>query len=218
MANELFQKMAQSIIDGDSDVAVELAKQAIAQGINPLEAISNGFVIGVNKVGEAFSLGDVFLPELVMAGDAMKSALVTLEPELKKLGSAREILGRVVLATVEGDIHEIGKTLVGSMLGASGFEVYDLGVDQPMDKIIGKALEVNADIIGMSALLTTTMVRQREVIEELDKEGLRPRIKVMIGGAPITREWFEKIKADGYSEDAVGAVKIAKEMVGKADQ
>ena len=218
MANELFQKMAQSIIDGDSDVAVELAKQAIAQGINPLEAISNGFVIGVNKVGEAFSLGDVFLPELVMAGDAMKSALATLEPELKKLGSAREILGRVVLATVEGDIHEIGKTLVGSMLGASGFEVYDLGVDQPMDKIIGKALEVNADIIGMSALLTTTMVRQREVIEELDKEGLRPRIKVMIGGAPITREWFEKIKADGYSEDAVGAVKIAKEMVGKADQ
>jgi methylmalonyl-CoA mutase cobalamin-binding domain/chain len=172
----------------------------------------------VNKVGEAFSLGDVFLPELVMAGDAMKSALATLEPELKKLGSAREILGRVVLATVEGDIHEIGKTLVGSMLGASGFEVYDLGVDQPMDKIIGKALEVNADIIGMSALLTTTMVRQREVIEELDKEGLRPRIKVMIGGAPITREWFEKIKADGYSEDAVGAVKIAKEMVGKADQ
>jgi methanogenic corrinoid protein MtbC1 len=186
MANELFQKMAQNIIDGDSDVAVELAKQAIAQGINRLEAISNGFVIGVNKVGEAFSLGDVFLPELVMAGDAMKSALVTLEPELKKLGSAREILGRVV--------------------------------DQPMDKIIGKALEVNADIIGMSALLTTTMVRQREVIEELDKEGLRPRIKVMIGGAPITREWFEKIKADGYSEDAVGAVKIAKEMVGKADQ
>ncbi|MBM3125375.1 MAG: hypothetical protein FJZ87_09925 [Chloroflexi bacterium] len=218
MANELFQKMAQSIIDGDSEVAVELAEQAIAQGIDPLEAISNGFVTGVNKVGEAFSVGDVFLPELVMAGDAMKSALATLEPELKKLGSAREILGRVVLATVEGDIHEIGKTLVGSMLGASGFEVYDLGVDQPAEKIIGKALEVNADIIGMSALLTTTMVRQREVIEELDKEGLRPRIKVMIGGAPITRDWFEKIKADGYSEDAVGAVKIAKGMVGKADQ
>lgn len=218
MANELFQKMAQSIIDGDSDVAVELAKQAIAQGMDPLEAISNGFVIGVNKVGEAFSIGDVFLPELVMAGDAMKSALATLEPELKKLGSAREIMGRVVLATVEGDIHEIGKTLVGSMLGASGFEVFDLGVDQPAEKIIGKALEVNADIIGMSALLTTTMVRQREVIEELDKEGLRPRIKVMIGGAPITRDWFEKIKADGYSEDAVGAVKIAKGMVGKADQ
>jgi methylmalonyl-CoA mutase cobalamin-binding domain/chain len=103
------------------------------------------------------------------------------------------------------------------MLSASGFEVFDLGVDQPAEKIIGKALEVNANLIGMSALLTTTMVRQREVIEELDKEGLRPRIKVMVGGAPITKDWVEKIKADGYSEDAMGAVKIAKELVGKAD-
>jgi methylmalonyl-CoA mutase cobalamin-binding domain/chain len=103
------------------------------------------------------------------------------------------------------------------MLSASGFEVIDLGVDQSAEKIIGKALEVNANLIGMSALLTTTMVRQREVIEELDKEGLRPRIKVMVGGAPITKDWVDKIKADGYSEDAIGAVKIAKQLVGKAD-
>jgi methylmalonyl-CoA mutase cobalamin-binding domain/chain len=130
-----------------------------------------------------------------------------LSLNLLKLGSARETMGRVVLATVEGDIHEIGKTLVGTMLSASGFEVTDLGVDQPADKIIGKASRSTHSIIGMSALLTTTMVRQREVIEELDKEGLRPRIKVMVGGAPITRDWFQKIKADGYSEDAVGAVK-----------
>jgi len=162
-------------------------------------------------------LGEAFLPELVMAGEAMKAAVAVLEPELLKLGEAREMMGRVVLATVEGDIHEIGKTLVGTMLSASGFEVVDLGVDQPAANIIGKALEINADIIGMSALLTTTMVRQREVIEELDKEGLRPRIKVMVGGAPITRAWVEKIKADGYSEDAMGAVKIAKELMGKAD-
>jgi methylmalonyl-CoA mutase cobalamin-binding domain/chain len=125
------------------------------------------------------------------------------------------MMGRVVLATVEGDIHEIGKTLVGTMLSAAGFEVTDLGVDQPAEKIIGKALEIDAQIIGLSALLTTTMVRQREVIEELDKEGLRPRIKVMVGGAPITREWAEKIKADGTSEDAVGAVQLAKKLVGK---
>jgi methylmalonyl-CoA mutase cobalamin-binding domain/chain len=125
-------------------------------------------------------------------------------------------MGKVVLATVEGDIHEIGKTLVGTMLSASGFEVTDLGVDQPAEKIIGKALEWNADIIGLSALLTTTMVRQRELIEELDKENLRPRIKVMVGGAPITRDWATKIKADGTSEDAVGAVALAKQLVGKA--
>jgi corrinoid protein of di/trimethylamine methyltransferase len=218
MSEELYKQMAQSIIDGDSDLSVELAKKSIELNMHPLETITNGFVVGVNYIGDQFGAGEAFLPELVMAGEAMKAAVAVLEPELLKLGEAREIMGRVVLATVEGDIHEIGKTLVGTMLSASGFEVTDLGVDQPAEKIIGKALEIDAHIIGMSALLTTTMVRQREVIEELDKEGLRPRIKVMVGGAPITRDWFQKIKADGYSEDAVGAVKVAKELVGKADQ
>ena len=215
MSDELFKQMAQSIIDGDSDVSVELAQKSIDLSIPPLDAITKGFVVGVNYIGDQFGAGEAFLPELVMAGEAMKAAVATLEPELLKMGATREIMGRVVLATVEGDIHEIGKTLVGTMLSASGFEVTDLGVDQPADKIIGKALEINADLIGMSALLTTTMVRQREVIEELDKEGLRPRIKVMVGGAPITREWADKIKADGYSEDAVGAVKLAKDLLGK---
>jgi corrinoid protein of di/trimethylamine methyltransferase len=217
MHEELYKEMAQSIIDGDSDLAIELAKKSVELNMHPLETITNGFVVGVNYIGDQFGAGEAFLPELVMAGEAMKAAVAVLEPELLKLGEAREVMGRVVLATVEGDIHEIGKTLVGTMLSASGFEVTDLGVDQPAEKIIGKALEIDAHIIGMSALLTTTMVRQREVIEELDKEGLRPRIKVMVGGAPITRDWVQKIKADGYSEDAVGAVKIAKELVGKPD-
>jgi corrinoid protein of di/trimethylamine methyltransferase len=217
MSEELLKEMAQSIIDGDSDLSAELAQKAITANMHPLDAITNGFVVGVTYIGDQFGKGEAFLPELVMAGEAMKTAVAVLEPELMKLGQAREMLGKVVLATVEGDIHEIGKTLVGTMLSASGFEVFDLGVDQPAEKIIGKALEVNADIIGMSALLTTTMVRQREVIEELDKEGLRPKIKVMVGGAPITKDWVEKIKADGYSEDAIGAVKVAKELVGKAD-
>jgi corrinoid protein of di/trimethylamine methyltransferase len=213
---KLFKDMAQSIIDGDSDISVELARKSIEMNIPPLDAITKGFVVGVNYIGDQFGLGEAFLPELVMAGEAMKAAVAVIEPELIKLGEARETMGRVVLATVEGDIHEIGKTLVGTMLSASGFEVTDLGVDQPAEKIIGKALEINANLIGMSALLTTTMVRQREVIEELDKEGLRPRIKVMVGGAPITRDWATKIKADGTSEDAIGAVKLAKELVGKA--
>jgi corrinoid protein of di/trimethylamine methyltransferase len=215
MSEELYKEMAQCIIDGDSDKSVELAQKAIELNMHPLEAITKGFVVGVNYIGDQFGKGEAFLPELVMAGEAMKAAVATLDPELRKLGEARETMGRVVLATVEGDIHEIGKTLVGTMLSASGFEVYDIGVDSPADKIIGKALEVNADIIGMSALLTTTMVRQREVIDELEKEGLRSRFKVIVGGAPITREWYEKIKADGYSEDAVGAVKLAKQLVGK---
>jgi len=215
MTEELYKEMAQSIIDGEAEQAVALAQKAIELQMHQLDAITKGFVVGVNYIGDQFGKGEAFLPELVMAGEAMKAAIATLEPELIKLGEAREVLGRVVLATVEGDIHEIGKTLVGTMLSASGFEVFDIGVDAPAEKIIGKALEVDAHLIGMSALLTTTMVRQREVIEELDKEGLRPRIKVLVGGAPITKDWAEKIKADGTSEDAVGAVKLAKQLLGK---
>jgi methylmalonyl-CoA mutase cobalamin-binding domain/chain len=126
----------------------------------------------------------------------------------------RQMLGKVVLGTVKGDIHEIGKNLVATMLSASGFEVYDLGVDVPFEKFAQKAREVNADIVGVSALLTTTMVGQKTVIEALDDMGLRPRIKVMVGGAPVTKSWAEEIGADGFSEDAMGAVTLAKRLVG----
>ena len=216
MNEELFEKMAQSIIDGDSDVSAELAQQAITAGIDPLEAINEGFVKGVNNVGESFSCGMAYLPELVMAGEAMKAAVAVLEPEMKRLGSQRKMFGKVVLATVQGDIHEIGKSLVGTILAASGFEVFDLGVDVATSRIIEKAKEVDADIIGLSALLTTTMVKQKEVIDELDKLGMRSKIKVMVGGAPVTRDWVQRIEADGYSEDAIGAVAVAKQLVGAA--
>jgi methylmalonyl-CoA mutase cobalamin-binding domain/chain len=146
----------------------------------------------------------------------MKAAVAVLEPAMKAAGTSRQILGKVVLATVEGDIHEIGKSLVGTMLGASGFEVYDLGVDVPAEKILAKVKEVDANLVGLSALLTTTMVKQREVIQELDKLGLRKKVKVMVGGAPVTRDWVQKIEADGYSEDAIGAVAVAKQLVGAA--
>jgi corrinoid protein of di/trimethylamine methyltransferase len=216
MNEELFKKMAQSVLDGDSDAAVALANQAVAAGIDPLEAITEGFVSGVNQVGESFACGDAFLPELVMAGEAMKAAVAALEPEMKKRGTKRVMLGKVVLATVEGDIHEIGKSLVGTMLSASGFEVFDLGVDVPAAKIIAKVQEVDANLVGLSALLTTTMVKQKEVIDQLDKLGLRRKVKVMVGGAPVTRDWVQKIEADGYSEDAIGAVGLAKQLVGAA--
>ena len=214
MNEELYKKMTQSIIDGDSDAALALANESISEQVNPLDAITKGFVVGVNTVGAAFGRGEAFLPELVMAGEAMKAAVGILDPELKKRGAERKMLGKVVIATVEGDIHEIGKSLVATMLGASGFEVFDLGVDAPSTKIIGKALEVNADIIAMSALLTTTMVKQREVIEELEKEGLRRKVKIMVGGAPVTRDWVNAIGADGFSEDAIGAVAMAKQLMG----
>lgn len=211
---ELYKAMFQSIIDGDADVAASLAKQAVDSGLDPLEAINQGFVPGVNQVGEQFSCGEMFLPELVMAGEAMKTAISVLEPEMAKRGTERKVFGKVVLATVQGDIHDIGKTLVGTMLAAYGFQVYDLGVDVPILKVVEKAREVNADIVALSALLTTTMVRQRDVIEALEDVGLRARVKVMVGGAPVTHEWVQQIGADGYSEDAVGAVNVAKKLLG----
>lgn len=214
MSQEIYKKMSQSIVNGDCEAAIALSKQAIEEGLDPLEAISLGFVVGVNQVGEAFNNGDAFLPELVMAGEAMKAAVTILEPEMKRRGTERKTLGKVVLATVEGDIHEIGKSLVGTMLSAAGFEVFDLGVNVPASKIIEKSQEVHADIIGLSALLTTTMIKQREIIDTLTSLDLRRLFKIMVGGAPVTRDWVKQIGADGYSEDAIGAVSVAKKLVG----
>jgi len=211
---ELFKAMSQSIIDGDADIVATLARHSIEIGIDPLEAINQGFVPGVNFVGDQFSCGDMFLPELVMAGEAMKTAISVLEPEMSKRGTERQVYGKVVLATVQGDIHDIGKTLVGTMLSAYGFQVYDLGVDVPITKIVEKAREVGANVVALSALLTTTMVRQRDVIEALEDVGLRDKVKVLVGGAPVTQEWVQQIGADGYSEDAVGAVNLAKKLLG----
>lgn len=209
---ELFETMAQSIIDGEPEDAERLAREALAQGIEPLEAINRGFVPGVDEVGRGFGCGDLFLPDLVRAGAAMKAATKILEPEMLRRGSVRESAGTVVLGTIKGDIHEIGKNLVGTMFTAGGFTVHDLGVDVPFEAFVAKAKEVHADVVGISALLTTTMANQRKVIEALDKAGLRPKVKVFVGGAPVTRGWASEIGADGYAEDAVGAVKVAREL------
>lgn len=214
MAEEFFQSMAQSIVDGDAEQAAALARRAVDTGIDPLTALNEGFVVGVDRVGAAFACGEAFLPELVMAGEAMQAATAALEPEMRRRGAERATLGKVVLATVEGDIHEIGKSLVGTLLSSSGFEVFDLGVDAGAHKIIAEALRVEADIIAMSAMLTTTMVKQHELIEELEQEGLRDRFKVMVGGSPVTRDWVGKIGADGYAEDAIGAVDVARSLMG----
>lgn len=212
MVEDIFAAMKQSIVDGEREEAVVLARQAVTAGIDPLAAINQGFVLGLDEVGAQYGCGELFLPDLVLAAEAMKGAVAVLEPELTRRGAVRQVLGRVVIGTVAGDIHDIGKTLVATMLSANGFEVYDLGVDVPIAAFAQKAREVDADIVGVSALLTTTMVKQRDVVEALDDMGLRPRVKVMVGGAPVTAAWVQEIGADAFSEDAIGAVAVARQL------
>jgi corrinoid protein of di/trimethylamine methyltransferase len=213
MSKEMFEKLAQTVIDGEPEDAAELAQQALDQGLDALDCINRGLSPGIDRVGELFATGEYYLPDLILGGDAMKAALEILEPALAG-DQSREILGRVVLGTVEGDLHEIGKTLVGTMLTANGFEVIDIGVDQPASEFVAAVKEHEATLVGASALLTTTMQHQQEVVEALKEAGLSGQVKVMIGGAPITEGWAKEIGADGYAEDAIGAVAVAKELVG----
>lgn len=215
MQAETFAAMRQSILEGSPDQAASLAKQALDCGIAPLEAIDQGFVPGMNEVGEQFGQRKIFLPDMLASAEAMKAAMAVLEPELKRQGGERPTAGTVVLGTTKGDIHEIGKTLVGTLLTAHGFRVHDLGVDVSSEQFAAKAQELEADIVGVSALLTTTMVGQKSVIEALDRAGLRPKVRVMVGGAPVTRRWAEEIGADGYGKDAISAVALAKTLVQK---
>jgi corrinoid protein of di/trimethylamine methyltransferase len=217
MHEDLLAAMRASIVDGDQDAAAETARQAVTEGMDPLVAIDEGYVSGLSHVGSCFSTGDMFLPDMMLAARAMKAAMAVLEPELAARSAERRVRGRVVIGTVKGDIHEIGKNLVGMMLSASGFEVHDLGVDVAVDRFVNAAREHNADIVGVSALLTTTMTGQRAVVEGLAAAGLRPGVKVMVGGAPVTRAWAAEIGADGYSEDAMGAVALATKLMDGAD-
>jgi len=213
MSEELFQAMRQSIIDGAPDTARRLAETGMQRGIGPLAAIHEGYVPGMSHVGEQFAQRHLFLPDMVAAAEAMKAAMAVLEPELKRLGTDRPSAGTIVMGTAKGDIHEIGKTLVGTLLGANGFTVHDLGVDVSEEKFAAAAREMRADVVGVSALLTTTMKWQKSVIELFDREGLRPQVKVIIGGAPVTRQWSEEIRADGFAKDAVSAVSLVQKLL-----
>jgi corrinoid protein of di/trimethylamine methyltransferase len=175
-----------------------------------LEVIEDGFASGIREVGRLWEEGELFLPELVIGAEAMKSAMAVLQPALEKEQKHRERLGRVVIGTIEGDIHDIGKTLVATMLAANGFEITDLGADVPVGRFVEEAERTKADWIAISALLTTTMPGQKKVIEELEAKNIRGDIRVMVGGAPCNEEWAEEIGADGYAGDAVSAVSLAR--------
>ena len=218
MPDDHFSDMRQSIINGAPDTASELAQRAVAAGVPPLDAINHGYVPGMHAVGEEFAKGQMYLPDMMASAEAMRAAMAVLEPELKKQGTERPMAGVVVLGTTKGDIHEIGKILVGTLLTAHGFRVHDLGVDVTGEKFAAKVREFNADIVGVSALLTTTMRNQKTVVEALEQAGLRAQVKIMVGGAPVTRRWAEEIGADGYAKDAMSAVTLARELMAQKTQ
>ena len=215
MPENQFSAMRQSIIDGAPDTASGLAQDAVAAGIAPLDAINQGYVPGMQEVGEQFAKGQMFLPDMMASAEAMRAAMAVLDPQLKRLGKERLLAGVVVLGTTKGDIHEIGKALVGTLLTAHGFRVHDLGVDVASEKFAATARDVKADIVGVSALLTTTMRNQKGVVEAIEKAGLRAQVKIMVGGAPVTRRWAQEIGADGYAKDAMSAVDLARELMGQ---
>ncbi len=210
--SDLFEAMKQSVLDGDAESAGRLAGEAVGAGVPALDAIEQGFVPGIREAGRLWEEGEFFLPELVTAAEAMKSAMKVLQPVLGK-GAGRQSAGTAVIGTIEGDIHDIGKTLVATMLSANGFTVIDEGVDVPVARFVERAREMNADLVCASALLTTTMASQRNLIEAVRKHA--PKVRVMVGGAPVTAEWAREIGADGFSDNAVSAVEVARRLVRK---
>ncbi|HEY73312.1 MAG: cobalamin-binding protein [Chloroflexi bacterium] len=211
---QLLSAITNSIVEGEPDETVDLTRQAIEANIKPLTIINEGLVPGMNIVGDKFQSGEYFLPHLIIAASGMQRSMKLLEPELQARQQAVERAGTLVIGSVAGDIHEIGKSLVGTMMSASGFQVYDLGVDVPTEVFVAKIRETGANLLGLSALLTTTMTVQRDVIEALEEAGIRDQVKVIIGGAPVNQEWADTIGADGYADDAVGAIELAKQLVG----
>jgi corrinoid protein of di/trimethylamine methyltransferase len=206
--------MSDAIVNLDEDKAISLANKAISENMELLDVVEKGYGVGIRRVGELWEEGDFFLPELMRGAQIMQSCLDLLIPHLQSKNEKRS-LGTVVIATIEGDIHSIGKTIVATLLRAYGFEVYDLGTDVPAEKIIEEAIQKNADVIGISALLTTTMFGQKKIVEILKERNMVDRFKIILGGAPVTNTWVEECKADGFAENAIDAVKLVKSLLGK---
>ncbi len=213
MTEEILQKMTQSIVDGDEELSAELAQAGLDAAMDPLVILESGFFPGMQIVGQAFEKCEMWLPEIVMAAEAMEAAMTILRDPLTEKADGGANLGVVVLGTAKGDVHDIGKNIVKIMLTANGFTVYDLGKDVAPATFINRAVELNADVIAISALMTSTMLYMPEVIEKLHEKGLRQQFKVVVGGAPVVDSWARKIGADGYSETASGCVGVVKNLL-----
>ena len=210
---EIMQKAIASILEIDEDLAVEALEEGRKEGISSVEVLQEGFAKGLAELGDMFAAGDVFLPELIFAGELMSVVSEAVDTEMSEGIKPSEKIGTIVIGTVEGDVHDIGKGICVSMLKANGFEVYDLGKEVSAEDFINKAVEVDADIIASSALLTTTMPVQQEIEELLEVRGLKGKIMTMVGGAPVTPEWAKRIGATAYSEDAIECCEVARKLI-----
>jgi corrinoid protein of di/trimethylamine methyltransferase len=208
------QKLYDAVLNGDQKTAIAVTQESLAEGVDPMELITKCMIPAMDEVGKLFELEEYFVPELLLSGRAMKGSLELLRPLLAEAGT--EPTGRVVIGTVKGDLHDIGKNLVASMLEGGGFEVVDLGADVAPEKFIEAVKAHNANIVCLSALLTVTMPSMRTTIAALNQAGMREQVKVMVGGAPVTRQFAEEIGADGYSDNANAAVALARNLTGAA--
>jgi len=211
---DVFAGMKEALLKGDKEEAIRWAKLSLGMGVNPLDSIDQGLTPGIQQVGKLWEEGEYFLPQLVIAAECMKAAMKVLEPAISQKGEKKHGVGKVVIGTAEGDIHDIGKTLVATLLSVNGLEIVDLGADVPIIQMVNRAVEEEADLICISALLTTTMLGQKRLIELLNEKGIRHRFKVMVGGAPASQQWAEEIGADAYGENALEAVAEAKKLIG----
>ena len=209
---EFLARMEKAVIEGNKEESEALAREALEKKMDLNEVIEKGYVPGIQKVGDLWEKGEYFLPELITSAECMKAAMLILQPEMEKSKIKTHSKGKVVIGTVQGDIHDIGKNLVASMLSANGFDVKDLGADVPLEKFVEKAEEEDADFVCLSALLTTTMLGQKRVVEIIKQKKLSDRIKVLVGGAPVNQKWADDIGADGYGENAMVAVKVAQKI------
>jgi 5-methyltetrahydrofolate--homocysteine methyltransferase len=207
-------KLTEAVLNGDAKGAVAITQEALAAKVDPQELVTNYMIPAMDEVGRRFEAGDCFVPELLISARAMKASLELIRPLLAARGA--KPVGRVVIGTVKGDLHDIGKNLVSSMLEGAGFEVVDLGVDVSPEKIINEIKAKKVDLLALSALLTTTMPSMKVVIEELKKAGIRDQVKVIVGGAPVTQRYATEIGADGYSDNANGAVGLARKLMAAA--
>lgn len=213
--DEFLEELSKAILELDARKTLAYTRKALDLGLNPFDVIDRGLSKGMKEMGERFARGDVYIPHLVLAADIMNESLKILKPKLLQTKEREKTVTKVLIGTVQGDIHDLGKNLVATMLTASGFDVVDLGRDVPTKTVIEKVKEYKPDVVGLSALMTTTMLEQRKVVDSLKDTGLRNSVKVLVGGAPVSSEWAKEISSDGYAENALEAVKIAKLIVSK---